>query len=171
MDKPCLKYNLVLYTVCFCLSQRNPTGNPAAAPSAWGGLPAATWQGSAEPHSSGWATTSQVTLRSVYNRHRLQQDIHIVIAFLFSWVKKQHLLESTDAHTTFFCDVTWWYHHVVQLVSCQATQRWAWTKNVYSAGESQGTHGAAGATNDASQGTTDVPFISLTSQHSNTEHR
>lgn len=31
----------------------------------------------------------------------------------------------------------------------QTTQRWAWTKNVYSAGESQGTHGAAGATNDA----------------------
>lgn len=42
------------------LQQRNPAGDPASAPSAWGGVSAAYRQRSAEPHPAGWATTSQV---------------------------------------------------------------------------------------------------------------
>lgn len=49
---------MLLYLLC----QRNLAGNPAAAPSARGGLPASSWQRPAEPDSAGWAATSQACL-------------------------------------------------------------------------------------------------------------
>lgn len=51
--------NLSCIVLC-CRLQRNPAGNPAAASSARGGVPASARQSPAEPHPAGRAAATQV---------------------------------------------------------------------------------------------------------------
>lgn len=114
------------------LPQRNPAGDPTSAPSAWGGVSAASCQRSAEPHPASWATTSQVP------------------AFVFATAAVQPPWSGVSYVLNNLFMSLWTLIMFVSAWFLQATQRWAWTTNVYSAGESEGTDGAAGAAYDAS---------------------